>query len=245
MRLLELTLGTPAENLALDEALLDEAEACVAAAANADEREAEDELLRIWESPQQAVILGRSSPPLHEVQYAACQDLGVPVLRRSSGGATVMIGPGCLMYAVVLSYRRHPQLKMIEQAHQFVLERLREALVSLVPDIEVAGTSDLTWHGRKFSGNSLRCKRTHLLYHGTLLYNFPLERIALCLGTPVRQPEYRAGRSHLDFLTNLPVTAHSLREALCRTWQADLPQHTWPQERTAALLQTRYAAWTP
>jgi lipoate-protein ligase A len=226
MRLLELTLETPAENLALDEALLDEAEACVAAA-NVDEREEDDELLRIWESPQQAVILGRSSPPLQEVQYQACQALGVPVLRRSSGGATVMIGPGCLMYAVVLSYRRHPQLKMIEQAHQFVLERLRGALVSLLPDIEVAGTSDLIWQGRKFSGN------------------FPLERVALCLGTPVRQPEYRAGRSHLDFLTNLPVTAHSLREALCRTWQADLRQRTWPQERTAALLQTRYVAWTP
>ena len=28
----------------------------------------------------------------------------------------------------------------------------------------------------KFSGNSLRVRRTHLLYHGTLLYDFSLGR---------------------------------------------------------------------
>ena len=243
MQLLELTLETPAANLALDEALLDEAEAQSQEVATGSTED--QELLRIWESPRPAVILGRSSPPLREVQYEACRTAGIPILRRSSGGATVMIGPGCLMYAVVLSYVGHPQLRMIEQAHQFVLERVRQAVSSLIPEIEVAGTSDLVWRGRKFSGNSLRCKRHHLLYHGTLLYNFPLEQIAACLGTPVRQPDYRAGRSHLDFLTNLPASAADLRQALCTAWQANERLTTWPQERTADLQQTRYVVWEP
>ena len=87
MRLLDLTLPTPQENLALDEALLDWAE----------ESDPNGELLRLWESPQPIVVVGRSSRVRQEVHQAACADCGIPILRRSSGGAAVVVGPGCLM----------------------------------------------------------------------------------------------------------------------------------------------------
>ena len=79
MHLLDLTLGTPAGNLALDEALLEEAEA------SAEPREA----LRLWESPEPLVVLGRSSQIALEVNLAGCQSRGIPVLRRTSGGAAL------------------------------------------------------------------------------------------------------------------------------------------------------------
>jgi lipoate-protein ligase A len=83
MQRLELTLDTPAENIALDEALLDEAEA----------RGPEAEYLRVWESRAPLVVLGRSSKA-EEVNLAACRERGMPVLRRSSGGAAIVAGPG-------------------------------------------------------------------------------------------------------------------------------------------------------
>ena len=43
------------------------------------------------------------------------------------------------------------------------------------------GTSDLAIGDLKFSGNSARCRRRWLLYHGTLLYDFPLSLVAQCL----------------------------------------------------------------
>jgi len=69
------------------------------------------------------------------------------------------------------------------------------------------GTSDLAVAERKFSGNSSRVKRGHLLYHGTLLYDFPLGLISDCLRTPPRQPHYRERRSHGEFVNNIPATA--------------------------------------
>src|SRR5438067_2221926 len=80
MQLLDLTLPTPAENLALDEALLEAAEA----------GELTGDILRLWEMPQVAVILGRSSRASDEVDLAAAEAANVPVLRRSSGGAAVV-----------------------------------------------------------------------------------------------------------------------------------------------------------
>ena len=190
MWLLDFTLPTPAENLALDEALLDEAEAT------------SGEVLRMWESPQLAVILGRSSCIAQEADLEACRTDGVPI-RCSSGGCAVLIGPGCLMYSVVLSYALRPELQHIDEAHRFVLQRVRQALAAQVPTVDLAGTSDLAYLGCKFSGNSLRCKRTHLLYHGTILYDFALSQIGRYLKTPPREPEYRSGRNHGEFVRNL------------------------------------------
>jgi lipoate-protein ligase A len=235
MRLLDLTLTTPAENLALDAALLEAAE----------DADHPCEVLRLWESPQPVVIVGRSSRVAQEVDEAACRHRGIPILRRCSGGAAVVVGPGCLMYAVVLSYALRPACQLIAEAHRVVLGRLTESLRPLIPAVQAAGTSDLTVGDRKFSGNSLRCQRTHLLYHGTLLYGFPLELVAACLQTPPRQPGYREGRAHAAFVTNLALSAEDLRQALIVGWQASETYQPWPRERTAQLVQARYgqSAW--
>jgi lipoate-protein ligase A len=235
---LKLTLETPAENLALDEALLE------AAAAG----ELPGDVLRLWESPQPFVVLGRSSPR-EEAHAAACLADGIPILRRCSGGASVVAGPGCLMYALVLDRRRHDLTSGVDQAHQYVLNRNLEALRPLAGDIACRGTSDLAFTSgsqvspeRKFSGNSLRLRRDHLLYHGTILYDFPLDRLARWLARPARMPPYRAERSHEAFVCNFPAGAEAISGALIKGWKADKPLAHWPQQRTSELAQTRYSA---
>jgi lipoate-protein ligase A len=235
MKLLDLTLDSPAENLALDEALLEQAEA----------GRTDDDVLRLWESRQTAVIIGRSSRIDGEVKLGKCDQDGVPVLRRCSGGTSVVIGPGCLMYSVVLSYERNPTLRMVDAAHQFVLENVAKAVRRLVPLVALKGTSDLTLGDRKFSGNSLRCKRDHLLYHGTLLCDFPLDLISRYLKTPPRQPDYREQREHRAFVANLGLDSIPLRGALIDQWNANSELIEWPDLLTKELVEQRYcqAAW--
>lgn len=234
MDYLALTLPEPADNLALDEALLD--------AAEADERLRP--VLRLWEPARPLVVVGRASQIDAEVRLSRCRELGVPVLRRGSGGAAIVTGPGCLMYAVVLSMQELPALRAVEAAHRYVLKRNAAALGSLALNVVRQGTSDLAWGDKKFSGNSLRIKRQHLLYHGTLLYDFPLHLAQELLGTPPRQPAYRQSRSHADFLTNLPVRREALIAALRTAWQAEQVLDDWPAERTRQVA-ARYAeaAW--
>jgi lipoate-protein ligase A len=239
MKLLDLTLATPAENLALDEALLVEAE----------ESGRPGEALRLWESPQLAVVVGRSSRVAEEVDLAECRRRGIPVLRRPSGGAAVVIGPGCLMYAVVLSYKLRPQLRAIDAAHRFVLGAIAEAAERHLPGVTLQGVSDLAIAGdppRKFSGNSLRCKQSHLLYHGTMLYDFPLDRISTCLRAPPRAPDYRGGRDHRGFVANVPLERSRLREAIVEAFNATESLAEWPRTTTVELVAQRYSrdAWS-
>lgn len=230
MKLLDLTLDSPAENLALDEALLEQAEA----------GQSGGDVLRLWESPQTAVILGRSSRIHDEVDAARCEQDQIPVLRRCSGGTSVVIGPGCLMYAVVLSYERNPALRMVDVAHKYVLGNIADAVQRFLPSAAHRGTSDLALGERKFSGNSLRCKRDHLLYHGTLLCNFQLGLMSRYLKSPPRQPEYREQREHREFVMNIGLDCRELRAALTEQWQANAALHAWPESLTAELVEQRY-----
>jgi len=236
VELLDLTLAELAENLALDEALLDDAESSPH----------RGELLRLWESPRHAVVLGRSSQVALEVHEENCRQLGVPVVRRISGGAAVLVGPGFLMYSLVLDLQARPELRSLTQAHGAVLGRMAAALGRLLPAVRCQGISDLALDGRKFSGNSLRYRKNHLLYHGTILYAFDLQLVDRCLKMPPRQPDYRQGRGHTQFLTNVPLHPAAIRQALIEAWDVHSSRQHWPAELTARLVAERYSqpSWT-
>jgi lipoate-protein ligase A len=239
VRLLDLTLPTAAENLALDEALLEAAENDVSSDLNAGNRE----LLRFWESPEIAVVLGRSGKVAEEVNEYACRTAKVPVLRRTSGGGTVVIGPGCLQYSLLLSYALRPQLRMLDEAHRFVLSTVAEALNELLDGdvVDVQGTSDLAIGQHKISGNSLRCKRDFLLYHGTFLYEFDLRLAELFLLPPPRQPKYRRGRKHTAFMRNMQMDPENYRFALTTAWEANELVTKWPEAKVRDLVEQRYS----
>ena len=229
MHLLDLTLPTLAENLALDEALLLEAEAGRGA-----------EVLRFWEWPAAAVVLGAGGVVAQDVIEKHCRDDGVPLLRRSSGGGTVLLGRGCLCYTLVLSMEGNEALREVRPSYCFILGRLIDALAGLLPDICCAGTSDLAAAGRKVSGNAQQRKRSHLLHHGTLLYDFDLKEVGRYLQLPPRQPIYRGKRGHADFLKNLPATSEQLKERLVRCWQAAEPLAGWPEAEVCRLVAEKY-----
>ena len=48
------------------------------------------------------------------------------------------------MYAAVLDSRRRPELRGVDHAHQYALNRLERGLAPLAPGVERSGTSDLT-----------------------------------------------------------------------------------------------------
>lgn len=229
MHFLDLTLPTLAENLALDEALLLAAEAGRGG-----------EVLRVWEWPSPAVVLGAGGILAEDVDEDCCRAAEVPILRRSSGGGTVLLGPGCLLYSVVLAYESSPALREIPFSYVYILDRVREALAGLLPDPTQAGTSDLAADGLKFSGNAQQRKRTHLLHHGSLLYSFDLTQVSRFLRMPVRQPAYREQREHAAFLRNLPAEATEIKRRLRNVWEADRELKDWPREEVVRLVAEKY-----
>jgi lipoate-protein ligase A len=224
MKVLDLTLPTPAENLACDEALLDAAEAGEAG-----------EVLRFWESPTPFVVVGYANRVAAEVNVAACEARGVPILRRCSGGGTVLQGPGCLNYALILRITDTGPTRTISAANQFIMERNRTAIASLTSDFRlqtsdfrVCGHTDLAIGDRKISGNSQRRRKNFLLFHGTFLLTFDFALVSELLRMPSQQPAYREDRGHREFLTGLDIPAAQIKPALVRAWDATAPAELPP-----------------
>jgi len=229
MHFLDLTLPTLEENLALDEALLLQAE-----------DGAGGEVLRVWEWNTPAVVLGAGCRLAADVNEPACRSHGVPVLRRASGGGTVVLGAGCLVYSLVLAYARSAALTNVGSSYVFILDHMTNCLGGLAPGIHRAGTSDLAVQNRKCSGNAQQRKRDHLVHHGTLLYRFELDRVGTYLHSPERQPHYRAGRQHAEFLMNLPLEGSELTYSLRQCWGAHTETQAWPEELVKQLVADKY-----
>jgi lipoate-protein ligase A len=79
------------------------------------------------------------------------------------------------------------------------------------------------------------------LYHGTLLYEFDLGLIETCLRMPPRVPDYRRGRTHGDFVTNVPLARQSLVDAVDAAWPAQSAVGDWPRDRVSRLVAERFA----
>ncbi|MGC3961253.1 MAG: lipoate--protein ligase family protein [Verrucomicrobiota bacterium] len=218
MKHLDLTLPSPAENLALEETLLDAAETGQVG-----------EILRFWESPSNFVVVGYANKVASEVNATACEAKGIPILRRCSGGGTVVQGPGCLNYAVILRITEHGPTRSISAANEYIMERTRRAIAPLASDrrpqtadshVSVRGHTDLALGNLKFSGNAQRRRKNFLLFHGTLLLNFDLPLISEVLNMPSLQPDYREGRGHNQFIMNLGLPAKTVKHALIAEWGA-------------------------
>ncbi len=235
-RLLELSDPDVPTNLAIDEALLIAAE----------ERGA-GPTLRIWESSRPAVILGASGRLHDDVEVDRCLADGIVIARRSSGGGTVMIGPGALNVAVVLPTDFAPGLTAVDKAQLFVLERIAEAIRAAGLPAGVQGSGDLTLNGRKFSGSAQRRLRNHFLIHASLLYAFPIEAIVRYTKHPKRQPAYREERPHDAFLTNLDMSRDALIHALKSAWLDDAASESVavPRDLVHRLVEEKFGqrAW--
>jgi lipoate-protein ligase A len=172
-----------------------------------------------WEATRPVVIVGRSNHTADDVILDACAADGVPVLRRFSGGGTVILGPGCLNYAVAMPLVSQPRLGEVLASFQLVLGHIAAALG--IPGLTIEGRTDLALAGKKVSGNAQRRGRRALLQHGTLLYNFDPALATRYLKEPARQPAYRAERAHPAFMGNLPLDRERLEACLATAW-ADL-----------------------
>lgn len=203
----------PAELLALEEALLDFCESSD-----------HPGFLTFWEAATYFVVLGYGKRLEQETYSETCARLKIPIFRRTSGGGTVLQGPGCLNYTLILPLDHAPELETITGANRFIMEHVRQAFAPLFTGVvSVQGHTDLTLDGLKFCGNAQRRKRRCLLFHGSVLHHFDLELVTRTLRVPAQQPDYRKNRTHDQFITNCHLRPAAIESALRSRWNANTP----------------------
>ncbi|HBR15305.1 MAG TPA: lipoate--protein ligase family protein [Candidatus Omnitrophica bacterium] len=194
MILKDISFKTPVENILYDDVLLTLAE-----------QDKGGEVLRLWESEIVFIVLGRICKTEDDLNIDAVLKDGIPVVRRSSGGGTVLQGKGCLNYSLILSKTLHPSIADLRQSYQYILGKVIAGLKKLDIEVVFQPVSDIALRlgYKKISGNAQRRIRNFILHHGTILYDFDLHLLEKYLKIPKSIPEYRRNRSHLEFVANV------------------------------------------
>ena len=204
-----------------------------------------DDVLLVWRNAP-CVVVGCHQNICGEVRPALLRRMGVPVLRRSSGGGTVYHDPGNVNYTLMLSgdgadYDR-------------CLRPVIAALNALGAPVERGGGSDLALGGRKISGSAQRISHGRLLHHGTLLFDADLDALnSITTRHKDRGVTSKATASAISTVTNLRdslpafMTAESFAEALLdQMLPPGAPRLELDEAQRAEVQKIRdekYAAW--
>ena len=139
----------PAYNLALEELLASEYER---------------EFLMLWRNGP-SVIVGRNQNTLAEIDADAVRELGIPVVRRTTGGGAVYHDLGNFNYTIA-RFGRFTELASFAESAQVVVAALRQMGIPA----EFSGRNDILVDGRKVSGSARRVFPDRTLFHGTMLF---------------------------------------------------------------------------
>ncbi len=160
-----------------------------------------DYYFAVFEAENPKVILGRSRKKENDVNVHNCEEDGVVVLRRAGGGGTVLLSKGIIVISIAgktsFPFYLKEHMNAINEIIIKVLER------SGIEDLNTKGISDITIGDKKILGSSLYKKRDLVLYQGSLLFDPDMGLIDRYLKYPDKEPDYRKGRPHKNFLTSL------------------------------------------
>jgi lipoate-protein ligase A len=156
---------------------------------------------RVYPFEDVVVVLGRGSDAHVELHTGILRAHGVPVLRRPGGGCAVVLDPGNVIVSVVLPTEDFRDNKAwFDAITRWLIEGLRRiGIDGVVHD----GISDLVLDDRKIAGSCIHRRKDSLYYSAALLVQPDIEQVSHYLKHPPREPDYRRGRSHAEFMGSL------------------------------------------
>jgi lipoate-protein ligase A len=156
---------------------------------------------KVWEPKTTLVVLGNSQEATSELNTTLVLEDNIPVYKRIGGGGAVVLSPGTLCYALALPKMPAWQIADYFNSGSGVLKHCLKRHLNL--NCEAKGISDLSVANKKIMGCSMYMPRDRVLYLASVLVEDRLDLIDRYLAHPSAEPDYRAGRSHREFLTNL------------------------------------------
>lgn len=163
----------------------------------------------IWQPQRTYIVIGASNSPSVSLNEENVAEDGVEVQKRPSGGQAVVLTPNTLVVSVLL--HRQPTAHPLD-AFRTINTAIAKALEEVgIEQVEHRGISDITIKDRKILGSSIYQSKDRVLYHGVLNVSEPASTFERYLKHPPKEPGYREGRSHADFVTSLACHHQNIR----------------------------------
>jgi lipoate-protein ligase A len=124
--------------------------------------------LFLWKN-RQTVVIGTNQNPYSECDIDSLLTEGGFLARRRTGGGAVYHDLGNLNFSFVADKNIYDVKRQMQV--------IQKALLDFNLETEVSGRNDITYQGRKFSGNAFAKTKNQGLHHGTILIKTDSERL--------------------------------------------------------------------
>jgi lipoate-protein ligase A len=231
IRVLETGHNAATWNMALDEVLLDNL--------------GDVPTLRIYGWSPPAVSIGYFQSMNEEVNVDECKRRGIDVIRRITGGGSVLHDSE-LTYSFLT--KKYPQ--NIMESYELICGVIIAAINSLGFVSKFSPLNDITINGKKVSGNAQTRKKNTLLQHGTILLNVDIEKMFSVLKVPSEKIRDKMISEVKQRVTSLDKTfdemANSLKKGFNEKFHATLAIDTLSDEEkiaTEKLVREKYSTY--
>lgn len=157
--------------------------------------------IQVSEPASLMIVLGASNKPENELYSNTVINDNIPVYKRKGGGGAALLGPGMVVITLKGTAKSRFDNKRYFDLIQYIIKVTLFNKIGL--KVESNGISDLTIDNKKILGSSIYRCREILLYQGVLLVEADLSKIGVYIKHPKREPDYRNGRKHHDFVANI------------------------------------------
>lgn len=155
----------------------------------------------VWHPQETVIVLGQSNSIETSLYTETVAADDIRVTKRPSGGETVILTPATIAFTVA---RQFPSPIQFTEFFRMVNGVVMEGLAEMgVTGLGSKGISDITIGNRKILGSSMRKVGNKLVYHAVLNLAEDPSLFTRYLRHPRREPDYRAGRKHHDFVTSV------------------------------------------
>ena len=175
----------------------------------------DDDVFLLWQNSP-AVIVGSYQNICREVHVETLRKLGIPVVRRMSGGGTIYTDLGGWQFTFI----QHRETEEIE-FHQYIAPVI-DALGELGVHAEFNGRNDLTIDGKKFSGNAQYRLGDCIVHHGSLLFDTDIRQMVESTTVDSYKILSKSIKSVRDRVTNIaehlpaPMGPETFKECMVR-----------------------------
>lgn len=157
---------------------------------------------KIWKPDKNYIVLGKSDKIETAILKQKNEELDEKyyVLKRPSGGHSVVLSPKTLVVALVVKETNISPKQLFSEANQKIIKTLKLLKIN---NLSENGISDISIGDKKILGSSMHKSKDYLFYHAVLNVLEEPTFIAKLLAHPTSEPDYRQQRSHIDFMTNI------------------------------------------
>ncbi|KAK8584173.1 hypothetical protein V6N13_109559 [Hibiscus sabdariffa] len=147
------------------------------------------------------IVMGVSGKPAELLEIESVLRDQVPVIRRFTGGGTVIVDPGTIFVTYICNKEAIPDLQPYPRPIMSWSSSLYSKVFQGIGDFHLR-ENDYVFGNHKFGGNAQSITKTKWIHHTSFLWDFDVRNMAY-LKLPKRAPAYRSARGHLDFICRL------------------------------------------